>query len=54
MQDGWPNAPYLVALVRVGAMFVNGRLAERPDGHPPAVHHQTPGKATPPKTPKRF
>ena len=26
------NAPHLVALVRAGATFVNGRLVERPDG----------------------
>jgi len=25
------NAPHLVALVRVGARFENGKLAERPD-----------------------
>jgi hypothetical protein len=25
------NAPHLVALVRAGAVFVNGKLAERPD-----------------------
>ena len=25
------NAPHLVALVRAGATFVNGKLAERPD-----------------------
>ena len=24
------NAPHLVALVRVGAVFVNGKLADRP------------------------
>jgi putative transposase len=24
------NAPHLVALVRAGAVFVNGKLAERP------------------------
>jgi len=24
------NAPHLVALVRAGAIFVNGKLAERP------------------------
>jgi len=26
------NAPHLVALVRAGATFVNGKLAERPEG----------------------
>ena len=26
------NAPHLVALVRAGALFVNGQLVERPDG----------------------
>jgi len=25
------NAPHLVALVRAGATFVNGKLVERPD-----------------------
>jgi hypothetical protein len=31
-QRRWPmvNAPLLVALVRAGAVFVNGKLAERP------------------------
>ncbi len=31
-QDRWRvvNAPYLVALVRAGATFVNGKLLERP------------------------
>jgi transposase-like protein len=28
------NAPHLVALVRAGATFVNGKLVERPDEHP--------------------
>ena len=28
------NAPHLVALVRAGAMFVNGKLVERPDETP--------------------
>jgi transposase-like protein len=34
-QDRWRavNAPHLVALVRVGATFVNGKLVERPDDH---------------------
>jgi len=31
-QDHWRmvNAPHLVALVRAGATFINGRLVERP------------------------
>jgi hypothetical protein len=31
-QDHWRmvNAPHLVALVRAGATFINGKLAERP------------------------
>jgi hypothetical protein len=31
-RDRWRavNAPHLVALVRVGAVFVNGKLVERP------------------------
>ena len=35
-QDRWRavNAPHLVALVRAGATFVNGKLVERPDEHP--------------------
>jgi transposase-like protein len=34
-QDRWRavNAPHLVALVRVGATFVKGKLVERPDDH---------------------
>ena len=31
------NAPHLVALVRSGAVFVNGKLVERPDDQPPAA-----------------
>jgi putative transposase len=31
------NAPHLVALVRAGATFVNGKLIERPDDQPPAA-----------------
>jgi putative transposase len=27
------NAPHLVALVRSGATFLNGKLVERPRGH---------------------
>jgi hypothetical protein len=30
------NAPHLVALVRAGATFVDGKLAERPDEPRPA------------------
>jgi hypothetical protein len=32
-QNRWRavNAPHLVALVRAGATFVNGKLVERPD-----------------------
>lgn len=32
-QDRWRavNGPHLVALVRAGATFTNGRLVERPD-----------------------
>ena len=35
-QDRWRavNAPHLVALVRAGALFVNGKLVERPDETP--------------------
>jgi transposase-like protein len=35
-QDRWRavNAPHLVALVRAGAVFENGKLVERPDEHP--------------------
>ena len=35
-QDRWRavNAPHLVALVRAGATFVNGKLVERPDETP--------------------
>jgi hypothetical protein len=38
-QDRWRavNAPYLVALVRAGARFVNGELVERPDEHAPST-----------------
>ena len=31
------NAPHLVALVRAGATFVNGKLVERPGDHKPAT-----------------
>jgi hypothetical protein len=27
------NAPHLVALVRAGATFINGKLVERPNDH---------------------
>jgi hypothetical protein len=32
-QDRWRavNGPHLVALVRAGALFVNGKLVERPN-----------------------
>ncbi len=35
-QDRWRavNATHLVALVRAGALFVNGKLVERPDETP--------------------
>ena len=34
-QDRWRavNAPHLVALVRAGATFINGKLIERPGGN---------------------
>jgi hypothetical protein len=34
-QDRWRavNGPYLVALVRAGATFVDGKLVERPHEH---------------------
>jgi hypothetical protein len=34
-QDHWriANAPHLVALVRAGATFINGKLIERPGGN---------------------
>ena len=37
-QDRWRavNAPHLVALVRAGAVFVNGKLVERPRRGRPA------------------
>jgi hypothetical protein len=31
------NAPHLVALVRAGATFVNGKLIERPDDESPSA-----------------
>src|SRR5947207_1261204 len=38
-QDRWRaiNAPHLVALVRAGATFINGKLIERPDDHTPSA-----------------
>jgi hypothetical protein len=37
-QERWRavNAPHLVALVRAGASFVNGRLVEREEDQPAA------------------
>lgn len=34
-QDRWRavNAPHLVAIVRAGAVFENGKLVERPENH---------------------
>ncbi len=32
------NAPHLVALVRAGATFTNGKLVERPDESPGDAH----------------
>jgi hypothetical protein len=36
-QDRWRavNAPHLLALVRVGQTFINGKLVERPDEDAP-------------------
>jgi hypothetical protein len=41
-QAGWRmvNAPQLVALVRAGAVFVNGGLVERPDEKPAPLPHK--------------
>jgi putative transposase len=36
------NAPHLVALVRNGATFVNGKLAERPEGQAPGATSLSP------------
>ena len=36
------NAPHLVALVRAGAVFENGKLVERPDDQPPADSNSSP------------
>jgi transposase-like protein len=48
-QDRWRavNAPHLVALVRAGATFVNGKLVERPeDQQPSSTDHSTAATAT--------
>jgi hypothetical protein len=34
------NAPHVVALVRAGATFINGKLIERPDDHDQQVGAQ--------------
>ena len=39
------NAPQLVALVRAGAVFINGKLAERPAEQAPSDSSQSPGAA---------
>jgi hypothetical protein len=42
-QDRWRavNAPHLVALVRAGATFINGKLIERPgDGAEPEAAYK--------------
>jgi hypothetical protein len=39
------NAPHLVALVRAGATFVEGKLVERPDGRAPEASNQSPAAA---------
>jgi hypothetical protein len=36
------NAPHLVALVRAGAKFVNGRLVERPDDQSASASNLSP------------
>jgi transposase-like protein len=36
------NAPHLVALVRAGARFVNGKLVERPDDQSPSASDSSP------------
>jgi len=36
------NAPHLVALVRAGAVFENGKLVDRPDDQPPADSNSSP------------
>jgi hypothetical protein len=39
------NAPHLVALVRAGAVFVNGSLVERPEEQAPSDSSQSPAAA---------
>jgi hypothetical protein len=39
------NTPYLVALVRAGASFVNGKLVERPDDQAPTATGESPAEA---------
>jgi transposase-like protein len=39
------NAPHLVALVRAGAVFVNGKLVERPEEQAPSDSSQSPAAA---------
>jgi hypothetical protein len=41
------NAPHLVALVRAGAVFVNGKLIERPKDQAPSVSDPSPALASP-------
>jgi transposase-like protein len=38
------NAPHLVALVRAGAVFVNGKLVERPAGQSPEANDPSPAE----------
>ena len=49
------NAPHLVALVRAGAAFVNGKLVERPeDQHrKPAASHPRQPKTSFPQPPEK-
>jgi transposase-like protein len=39
------NAPHLVALVRAGTVFVNGKLIERPEDQGPSASHPSPAAA---------
>jgi hypothetical protein len=39
------NAPHLVVLVRAGAVFVNGKLVERPAEQAPSDSGQSPAAA---------
>ncbi len=39
------NAPHLVTLVRAGAVFVNGKLIERPENQPPTASSESPTAA---------